>query len=207
MKFKFYDKRVQNVVELIEADLKANGVKFNIYLEEHMSDGWEKCQGEYGEKELSVAVCRPLKKWFPILIHEYCHFLQEFNGCPHWEAATGKVDSTTVMWEYIGGERKKSQFVKNHIQKVKRMELACERRTHKMLSNFQFIKTQEEYAKEASAYIYFHDFIYETGKWYNKDKGKRSLDSKKIVKLMPSNLDGDYKEMPKGLYELFEECV
>jgi hypothetical protein len=217
MKFKTYDSRVQEAITLIKDHLYLYNVGFNIYLEEHLMEDWAKHQGEFGAKptyiktkkngQLNIAVSRPMNVWFPILLHEYCHFQQWVDNDADWLAASGKPDSSNVMWEYIKGEREKTEFVRRHIAKVKAMELDCERRTCEMMTNYTHIKSREQYAKEAGAYIYFHDFIYKTGKWYSKNKGKRTLDSKEIVDLMPSSMEGDYEVMPKGLHKLFEECV
>jgi hypothetical protein len=212
MNFTTYDKAVDNEIRWMDKELKRAGVSLNMVLDKHCKDDVGVFQGSYdsGALTVNVAVCRQLRAWFPVLLHEFCHWEQDRENMTAW-VHCGEYDDAgdacTIMNDYIKGYINKSQHVKGAINAVKAMELECERLTLKRLQKFDYIISQRKYAKEASAYIFYHDYIYKSGRWYNKERGKRSLFDKDILRLMPDNLDGAYKRPPKGLHDLFSECV
>jgi len=208
IKYTTYDPAVDSEIKYIAKTLKANKITFLIILNKWALDDDGNYQGSFDDegRVLDIAVGRPISRWFPILMHEFSHFCQWMENAPIWQYAS-KADSYTIMWDYLNGLTAKSKHVKTHINIVKQMELDCERRALVRMERFTHIMSQAKCAQHASAYIYFHDFMYKRGKWYNKKKGKRPMTHKDILKLMPSDLDGDYNKPPKGLYELFEGCI
>lgn len=155
--------------------------------------------------ELAVSIGKPLKQWFPCLVHESCHFDQWSTGSKLWKACDkfDKVDKSLFDW--LNGAKLTKPEVKLALETIRELELDCERRTVAKIEKFNLPIDIPAYIKNANAYINFHNYVGLTRKWYKI--GSEPYNNAKILDLMPDNLDGDYSALPKKLIPLFDECV
>jgi len=187
----------------IEKELKKNKVKLN-FSKTRLVDG---CNGYFSDSpkpELAVAVDQPFEKWFPIFVHESCHFDQWMEQCPEWtNTIMSSSDSNSVMELWLNGEITLSRKQRENIIGLCRdCELDCERRAIGKIKGWKLPINPEYYAQRASAYIHFYNVLMETRRWYDETLSE-PYNMERIVKAMPENLDGDYSKLPYYYREVF----
>ncbi len=86
------------------------------------------------------------------------------------------------------------------IEKVQRVELDCERRSVKKITEYGLPIDLDLYTKKANAYVWFHLTLPITRRWivapYNDPK---------LLAMMPAHFDNDYTKMPEGFLQIVEE--
>lgn len=147
------------------------------------------------DKELAVATGLPFKKWFPIFIHEYCHFLQYKTKVKIYKDLSAEILLTVERWVASGI---KEPNTVSSIKKVQMMELDCEKRAAKLITEFNLSLDIETYIKSANAYIFFYTLLCEDNRWTSK-KGPYSV--KQIIDIMPDEFLKSYDTLPKGYKE------
>ena len=206
---KTHNKAIDRYIESLEQDLEDKDISFTVSLRPYvlLSEN-DKCNGYFDDEgfELAINVGRPVKRWFPVLVHESSHFDQWKEQCKAWKAYIKLNCSDDELTKVINGESTLSKAdMKKYFDITRDLELDCERRTLAKIKEFELPIDAREYAKGASAYVFFYNFIAKHKKWYKI--GKEPYNTKEIVDLMPDNLDGDYSKLSRKLEKLFKQCV
>jgi hypothetical protein len=185
---------------LIKKDLKAYDGKI-ILLKGEYCGGSDRCYGmfEFNVRDnpiLRVAVGnKSQEKWFGILIHEYCHFLQWKESSQIWK----DFEETDVNIDLIIKSPKK---YKKEILLLLRLEADCERRVVKLIKQYNLFD-ESEYIKEANAVLYKYGFLYTNGFWPSSSKNGGLKD---IEKLCPTKIHKSYYkylETPNDIYDIY----
>jgi hypothetical protein len=168
-------------------------------------DKIEKCNGYFDDNVpiLKVATGKPEKKWLPIFAHEYCHFLQ-------WQDKN--FDDSFVNWdaweEWDYGEKKiKREDIVPVFYDLRNIELDCEKRVLKLISQYDLPINRKDYIKRANVYGLFYNVLakrapkYGTGKWYKV----APYDVPEIINIVPGNKIGLNTRTPKKFVELVEK--
>ena len=190
---------IKGVVEYIKTDIKPFNVELNIRSGKtvNLGDGVGRCGGYFDGTNIVVASKN--KKWFEILLHEYCHFLQYKDENKWYLKSTELNQSDKTLNDWLTGSKKFSIYEVDLLCTVEqKMELDCEKRVIKLIDKLNLPINKELYIKEANAYIFLYTHINKYGKWCKKGPAR----FKKIVNLMPSVFLKEYKEMPVGYEEL-----
>lgn len=186
-------------------------VSLNLVNKEFITVSGSPCSGYFNEDGLKLicAVKKPLEKWFPVFIHEYCHYKQYEEECDVWtniyvDLPNGKSKSAiTIIDELIAGKEISKSLAKKAIRIVQNLEKDCEQRTFNLIMDYGLHKIIDptEYIKRANAYILFHNVIIKYNKWYKKPP----YDETEILSVMPGYFLNDYTKMPQKWYKLFEK--
>jgi hypothetical protein len=183
---------------IIKKDLKAYDGKILLYKGEYCG-GNDRCYGmfEFNFKDIpiiKVAVGNKTnERWFGVLIHEYCHFLQWREQSKLW---TDFEDSNFNIEEIINNPKK----FKKEILTLIRLEADCERRVVQLIRKYGLFD-EKEYAKEANAVLYKYGFLYTDHFW---PKGNPEL--RNCEELCPDRIHRSYLkylEIPEDLYDIF----
>jgi hypothetical protein len=131
---------------------------------------------------LAVGTKKPFKKWFQILLHEYNHVIQFFNG--------ETFESCELFFSWLENEIEIDNIsLNNLINEVRDIELDCEKRTWKMIKDNPDLKIDPtDYVKNSNAYLFTYSIMRDIRKWYKKPP----YDVKEIVDLMPGEFVDDY---------------
>jgi hypothetical protein len=155
---------------------------------------------------LRCAIGIPWEKWVPVFIHESCHFDQFVEKCQAWQEIHNcyrGIDAQTIFYRWID-ERVNypDSVVYKALQAVRGSELDCERRVSKEIINNKLTKyiDVKDLNMKANSYIYFHNVMYFTRKWYHKDV--KPYRNRKLYELMPDHFDNDYTQLPLDYYRL-----
>ena len=156
------------------------------------------CEGWFDEttKLMVVASKQAPQDFIHTLSHEYCHLLQWKEGCKVFRTVNRSVD---IMEDYLAGKLKRNKTVNRAINRVRAMELDCEKRNIDLLESYK-LYSREEGIKRANAYIYFYSALKETAKWY-----KRSPSTiPEVLFTMPINFVNNY-EISDDLLALYKK--
>ena len=160
----------ETLIELIDSKVSVELVQ-SVYLPDRNS-------GEFNDfpREFKVAMKRPLKYWFPIYIHEFCHFRQWKEKSVLWD----KYDDTFFEWV---DDRENFQLseVKKSLKSIISLELDCEKRAVQMIKDRELPLDTDDYIKGANAYLLSYFISYEQMGWY----ASAPYEDKKVLDVVP----------------------
>jgi len=198
-------------INYVKAECKKHGVKVKISNRKYLiipEENNVRVNGYFcsDSKVLRVASNKPFKKWFPIFVHEFCHFLQWKENCKIWrdsfsDGNLGYLDASDAVFKWIDGERMSSKKIDKCIVLARNVELDCERRVCKLIKEFNLPLNLDEYAQQANTYVYLYNWLKYSRRWYKT--GNAPYENPKIWKSMPKTLKGSHNKIPKYILELY----
>jgi hypothetical protein len=205
IKLKTYNRAVDNFIKHVANDCEEREIKLLVSLVEFVNADSIKSNGYYDDanKVLAISINKPMEEWLRIFVHEYAHSLQDKEKCKPW--VVGSPACTSFFRWYDGQISLTKKELTKCCRQTQLLELDCERRALQLIKKFKLPLDPKEYARKASAYVYFYPFVKKMKKWYKI--GHEPYRNKKILALMPDNLDGRYTNVNKRLMELYMECV
>lgn len=156
--------------------VKIDGIKSNGYFYD-------------AERTLAVATGKSFDKWFPTLVHEFCHFNQWRSRSSIWHKDTyGINDKSGVVDDYINRKKVNKRTLKKAIRWCIAVEFDCEKRAVKHIDKFNLPLDKETYIQKALAYVLFYHYVEKHRKWYKI--GKEPYKLKSVWSKMPKTLKG-----------------
>jgi hypothetical protein len=131
----------------------------------------------------------PLSIWLPTLLHEYGHLEQWSQNSPYYNDAKMGVSDWLKM-------------LKKHastIDRIRDLELDCERRSYRNITTFNLPLDKKEYVRRAASYVHFYNYLKLNPKWYRKPP----YEIPEIMDRMPKTLRGDFKELKPAQEEIY----
>lgn len=137
-------------------------------------------------------------QFLEILTHEFSHMEQWIEKAPINKNAIYCGD----MDEWLSGKDINNIYSK--LDKIKLLELDCEKRTVKNIKKYSLPINVTEYIQKANCYVLYYNFIKESRKWVQnltseKNKDLWSLCPKRFMK------DEYYEYIPPKIYDKFVE--
>lgn len=155
----------------------------------------------------AVSVGRPWQEWFPIFIHEFCHFEQWRDRREWWDGL--KIDGQEGLELAIQAWAGKIEATPTQIIHWCRTsavaEYDCERRVIETIKKHGLPVDCRRYAKKANSYITYYYAMPELGGWCN---GDRPYEVNAIMDLMPDHLDlqdHEYWELATKVMDLYRK--
>jgi hypothetical protein len=179
------------------ADLISNNVKVVFASGRYVRLDEDKAQlGGYFSagppKILTVATGISEKRWFPLFLHEYCHFRQFIEG----DKTFNKIMTSLVTQDFddlIGGRKEFSQDKIDYFcRTIQKMELNCEHRVVESMELCNLEIDKDAYIKQANSYIFLYTLIRKDHKWPTK---KMPYAIPEIAKIMKPYLLDSYEEL------------
>jgi hypothetical protein len=167
------------------------------------------CSGYWDEskRRLVASKGQDPESFFTLVMHEFCHFIQCRDGRSAWtdcyKSPVYKKYNTSfeeILFGWIDGKNWSPKIVKIACRHVQFCELDCERLCLNLIDELDLPVEKNRYARRASAYIHFHNVIPKVRQFYVL--GKEVYNIPQIIKLMPTNLDGEYKRTSLKVQEL-----
>jgi len=109
------------------------------------------------------------------------------------------------MDKWLNG--KEIKFIKNKIDKIKYLELDCEKRAVKNIKKYNLPVNIETYIQKANSYILFYNYVKETRQWSKPGNAPYALKNKELWSLCPTKFmpDSYYEKIPRKIYKKFIE--
>ena len=192
----------KDFIKFVKNHLKEYDIKLVITKGYNIYDGGNACGGYFNESDKILKVSGKAYRWFEILCHEYCHFLQFVEDSQFNVNFNEKTDN----WdEWLAGEVELPQrHIHNKYMAMRNIEIDCEKRTVELIKKYGLPINIKRYIQRANAYLFFLAYVKKHRKWVNKVE----TGDKRFVKLVPKrfmNNFNDYNRMPKGFEELINK--
>lgn len=155
-------------------------------------------------RELRVATGSEFKIWFPVFVHETCHFDQWREQAPIW--TSDQIHGTCpymILDHQATLVRKNVPLTIDAARAIRAVEEDCERRAIKQIKEYDLPINLKFYSKTANAYMYLHNMYGITQRWQNK---KFSYMNPRILDAMPSEFQESFDDMPMDYIKLYHEC-
>ena len=125
-------------------------------------------RGEFDEsaKTLRVAIGGPQKFWFPVAIHEYCHFLQYKEQCKLWtDKATDKAYTEVFTWLEDESMDIPDDKLMVYIRQIQAVEQDCDRRVVELVKEEGLPIDIKDYIRRSNVYILFYNAVAKWRTW------------------------------------------
>ena len=188
-------------MDYVEALLKKTRTTLVFSVDEPKIEG-NKVGGYFSDEDNEIVITSK-DGWDEILVHEFCHYLQCKEKSKYWTNLD--IDNTNcldLMWKWLNNEIELSKPKLDMIfARVRDMELDCERRTVKLIKQFNMTIDIKEYICQANIYIYYYNYAKVTRKWFPSDIGPSNMD--KLFPLMPRSMSGPRSKMTDEIHKSF----
>lgn len=190
---------VRQFIKYVKAECQKHGIKLRLKRTSYLVASKSiRCSGYFDEHAKELVVAKKNPKWLEILVHEFAHLTQWVDNCKEWR---NLGDSIEKVDNWLEGKRVK--YVKKALARVRDLELDNEKRSTKIIRDWDLPIDIKEYTKKANAYVQFYNWMYFTRRWCSVKNSPTK--NPKIYKHMPSIFRMDYKNMPEKYYKIFEE--
>ena len=208
---KTYDEKIDIFMEYAFKKLYSKKVKITISAAEYILLVSEnlKCNGYFYEDDyedliFGIAIGNTLDEWFPIFVHEFCHFEQFCENKARWNSL--RDDD---LWYWVAGTKELTQQeLTDAINDSRDLEHDCELRVLKKIKEFKLPIDTERHSQQAAAYILFYDYMMKYRKWYKI--GNEPYRNEKLMKLMPKKLPtvkSRKLKLTPAMERLCKECI
>ncbi len=179
-----------------------HGIEINLYSDSEIaSSSGGTISGSFCEEEKKIEVACSEDGWFMVFVHEYCHFQQWLEGL--FDDAV-VIAAYSVFDTWLDGTRELPQeLLLTFIRKMQWLELDNEKRTIKLLEEFDVAFNKEEYIKEVNVDILSYEYCRRIRKWHTS-----SLNTDKMSSLMSNKLlsEREFGTLPDGFEEIAIRC-
>ena len=117
---------------------------------------------------LAVATGLGVEEWFPVFLHELCHFRQWRDNSPEWAAnkmPDGR-EAVEVLDSWVSGEEVCEETLNMALQAALNVERDCEERTLALIKSLGLPICPVWYAKQANAYVQSYRWLRLSRVWY-----------------------------------------
>lgn len=162
---------------------------------------------EPGKVMFACAMKRPWTGWFPVFVHEFCHF-EQWRDCRDWWNGLkfGDHEGADLAIEAWEGKREATPTQIIHWCLTSAVaEIDCEKRVLAKITEHGFPLDPKEYAKKANSYVTYYYAMPELRGWCN---GERPYEVQAIMDLMPDHMDltdRDYWNLAIQAMDLYRE--
>lgn len=117
-------------------------------------------------KSLEVATKRFKSVWFPVFVHEYCHFRQWRDNCKIWRDSD-KMGDEINLWEWLDHDKEYSAKELQSVKKItQKLEQDCDKRAVEQIKEHHLPIDIDSYIRGSNAYVLFYNICVEDRKWY-----------------------------------------
>jgi hypothetical protein len=195
-----YKANVKQFVDFVRSECKANGVKLMLRKRTYVVVSRNlKCSGYFDgiNKELVVAINQ--RGWLGVLVHEFAHMTQWLDNCKAWKDSMNHPDDVD---DWLNGKELKN--IKRTIAVSRNLELDNEKRSVKLIKQWNLPIDIKDYTQKANAYIQFYNWLYFTRRWCSPDNSPYK--NPKVYKEMPTVFRMNYRKMSDKYMKIFEEA-
>lgn len=158
--------------------------------------------------EFVMGAGKDFEEWFPIMLHEYCHFLQWRDEALVWTIME-EFENKNPDLDWEKWVEHKEEFPRRKINKLLRLardvELDCEKRVIDLIFSNRLPIDTNKYIKRANSYIFFYNLAISNRIWY---KGKAPYEVEEINETMPDYFLSNYNNTPKNYRKLvLQHCL
>ena len=191
---------VHEFIEHVKAECKAAGIKLKLKKVKYLVLSKEiRCSGYFDETRKELVVAKNNPYWLEILVHEYGHLTQWKDNCKEWK---NLGDSLSIIDDWLGGKEVKG--IKKALSRARDLELDNEKRSVKIMKEWNLPIDTKEYTQKANAYVAFYTWMYRTRRWCSPANSPTR--NPQVFKQMPKIFRMNYKVLSKKHLKIFKEA-
>lgn len=155
------------------------------------------------DSTIKVAGGKSIKKWLPVLVHEFCHYQQMIEKYPLFFSKINGEDAYDLFYSWLQFEKEYDyEIVKESIQKIILVEKDCEMRSVKLINRFNLPINIPRYIQDSNVYLYQHYLALDYRKWIIDIPDRKKIE---ISKKMPEHFKNKHHlRIPKEIYSTIE---
>lgn len=201
----------EKFIEYVRNETAKASVKFNLVDKKTVGvEGNVRVNGFFDEDELTVATKKPIEEWFPILVHEYSHFLQWKDNCQAWRRSiiNGEDICDTLFLWIKKKKRYPLDIVKLHAARTRDVEVDCEKKAIGIIKEFKLgwhIESlfEPRYIMQANSYLYFYNYAFLKRRWWRRSHSP--YNNPDVWCNFPPFFKKSYTQLPKRYVELYDK--
>ena len=186
-------------MDSVRAECKRLGIRMYQGRGKSVRCGSSMVSGYFDETNRVLAFATKRNDWIEILSHESCHMDQWSEKARVWSQLG---DAAYAFDQWLDGKDLPRRVSRKHAMAVLRMELDCEQRAVRQLTEHGLKFDRKRYVKKANAYLFLYHWLLETRKWPNK---RSPYSDPVIVRRCSSRFHRSYARPPKGLMNLYNK--
>jgi hypothetical protein len=192
------NKNVQDFVAFVRSECKAHGIKFRLKpTKTVLTPEKIRCVGYCEPDDLKeLIVAKKDLNWLMTLVHEYAHLTQWIDQCKEWKDTYG-IDNVD---DWLNG--KDVPNIKRALAITRDMELDNEKRSVKLIKQWNLPIDTKIYTQKANAYVQYYNYLYFTRRWMHPDNSPAR--NPKVYKKMPSTFRMNYEVMEEKYKKIFQ---
>lgn len=166
-----------------------------------------RCLGYFDSDTCTIRVAggKSIKKWLPVLVHEFSHYQQFIEKDPTFftEPINGE-DCCHIFFNWLSKKRDYDQeTIDWAVQKIILVEKNCEIRSVKNIKKFNLPIDIDNYIREANRYLYQHYVAKDYRRWIIDISEKRKSI---ITQQMPTHFKNKHHLcIPEDIYKIIEK--
>lgn len=189
---------VQEFLAFVKATCKLYGVKLDLRKRQYLVlSGNIKCSGYFDGENRQLVVATLREDWLPILVHEFGHLTQWVEDCKPWRDGMATLDDVD---RWLGGKNVKN--IKRSLARSRDLELDNEKRSVKIIKEWDLPIDIKLYTQKANAYVQFYNWMYFTRRWCTPQNSPYK--NPEIYGKMPTRFRMDYKQMSPKYKKIFQ---
>ena len=180
------------IVNLIKKNCKSYGISVQLEETEFIMINKIPVSGYFSETEsiIRVAIQKPVDQWLPILIHEYCHFLQYIEQAEVYrKLIIDGQNANSLLDDWLNHKIELSpEKLDKIIEVIFNLEKDCELRTISMLKDFNLNIDISVYIQKANSYLNLYKDLKNTRSWpqyermpYFNYNNYKNMESKSLI--------------------------
>lgn len=186
-------------VKHVRSECKKYGIKFLLKRSKYViTEGNIRCVGWFDDIKKELVVAGKDRNWLLTLVHEYAHLTQWADKCKEWQdtESIGNID------DWLNGKEIKNP--KRALAKTRDLELDNEKRSVKLIKEWNLPINIKIYTQKANAYIQFYNYMYLTRRWHPIKNSPST--NPKVYKQMPAIFSMNYKKLSEKYLKVFEDA-
>lgn len=167
------------------------------------------CFDDRTPAQIQVATGKSADAWFPVFVHEYCHFEQFIERRDWWDShkmSNGNTIFGTIFHHFMNTPIS-NELLTTLCIKLAGLEQDCELRVIKKIGEWKLSIDAQKYAQSANAYVMFYHLLsMGTGMCHGSPSS-----IPEILKEMPDHMNltnADYFDLARRMLPLYNKhCI
>lgn len=191
--------KIKYFTAFVKAECRKEGVKCDLRNTQYVKISDSIKASGYFDGTVPTLVCSMGRgDSIEILVHEYSHLTQWREKIPLWVQSEKSMD---LIDEWLSGKEVKN--IEEHIKISRDLELDNEKRSVKIIKQFNLPINVENYIKKANSYIHFYNYMMISRRWCTPTTSPYT--NKRLLEVMSPKFNMNYKKLSKKLEKIFTE--
>lgn len=191
--------KIKYFTAYVKAECRRTGVKCDLRNTSYVKPSPSIKSSGYFDESVPALVCSMGRRdSIEILVHEFAHLTQWVEQIDLWKKSS---ISMALIDDWLSGIEVPN--IAKHIAISRDLELDNEKRSVKIIKEFQLPINIENYIRKANSYVHFYNYMLISRRWCTPQNSP--YDNKKLLQAMSPKFNMNYKKLSKKVEKIFIE--